>query len=184
MLLQDLIDPEHLRRFRQALYNLQEFDILGLSWEIDKDNRVISPYNLTESVDRWGDLGFIDDWYLVRTTEKKQDWSPSLSTTRSVYSKRRKPLASFYSVGHRIRERNYIESGSKLPGRRKVTTVSPWNGFIESYLKERRRKRLGESTRYQPTNQDVESVLLASASFVTSRKRQVLSDLGSFSKLL
>jgi hypothetical protein len=35
MLLQDLIDPEHLRRFRQALYNLEEFDIQGLSWEID-----------------------------------------------------------------------------------------------------------------------------------------------------
>ncbi len=65
-MLHDLIDPEHLRKFRQALYNLEEFEILGLSWEIDKDNRVISPYNLTETVDRWGDLGFIDDWYLER----------------------------------------------------------------------------------------------------------------------
>jgi hypothetical protein len=74
-MLQNLIDPEHLRWFRQALYNLEEFDILGLSWEIDEDNRVISPYILIETVDRWGGLEFIDDWYLERTTQKKQDWS-------------------------------------------------------------------------------------------------------------
>jgi hypothetical protein len=72
MLLQDLIDPEHLRRFRQALHNLEEFDILGLSWEIDKYNRVISPYNLIEKEDRWGDLGFIDDWYIANENTTKE----------------------------------------------------------------------------------------------------------------
>ena len=38
-------------------------------------------------------------------------------------------LASFYSVGHRIRERNFIKSGSKLPKRRKITTVGYPGGY-------------------------------------------------------
>ena len=52
-----------------------------------------------------GELGHIDDWFLERVELKAGDWSPSLSTLKSVYSKRRKSLASLYSIGHRIRNR-------------------------------------------------------------------------------
>jgi hypothetical protein len=101
---------------------------------------------------------------------KKSEWSPSLSTTSSVYSKRRRPLKSFYIIDHRVKQRSRSRSGSKLPKRRKLTTVSPWNRYIVSYLSERRKSRLltGITYRYQPKNEDIESILLVSAPFIQS----------------
>jgi hypothetical protein len=171
-MLSDLIDPDHIESFRLALYYLEGFDIQGRKWSIDQRNRVES---LTGIKDCWGDLGFIDDWYLKRVVPSKNEWSPSLSNTRSVYSKRRKPLKSFYIIGHRAKQRSHPRSGSKLPKRRKLTTVSPWNRYIVSYLRERRKSRLlrGIKYRYQPTNKDIESILLVSAPFIQSKQRQL-----------
>ena len=118
-----------------------------------------------------GDLGFIDDWYLERVVpNKKSEWSLSLSTTSSVYSKRRRPLKSLYLIDHRVKQRSRSRLGSKLPKRRKLTTVSPWNRYIVSYLSERRKSRLltGITYRYQPKNEDIESILLVSAPFIQS----------------
>ena len=39
-MLSDLIDPDHLNRFRLALYNLEGFDIQSRKWTIDQRNRV------------------------------------------------------------------------------------------------------------------------------------------------
>jgi hypothetical protein len=172
-MLSNLIDPDHLNRFRLALYNLEGFDIQGRKWTIDQRNRVESATGIE---DLWDDLGFIDDWYLQRVVPKKGKWSPSLSTTsRSVYSKRRKPLKSFYIIDHRVKQRSRSRFGSKLPKRRKLTTVGPWNGYIVSYLSERRKSRLltGIMYRYQPTNEDIVSILLVSAPFIQSKQRQL-----------
>jgi hypothetical protein len=171
-MLSDLIETTHIESFRLALYNLERFDIQGCEWSIDQKNRVQSS---TLNADCWGDLEFIDDWYIERVLPNKNEWSSSLSTTRSVYSKRRRTLKSLYSIGHRTRSRSRSKSGSKLPKRRKLNTVSPWNRYIVSYLSDRRRKRIstGDTSRYQPTNEDIESILLISAPFVQSRRRQI-----------
>jgi hypothetical protein len=123
-MLSDLIETAHIESFRLALYHLERFDIQGCEWSVDQKNRVQSS---TVNADCWGDLGFIDDWYIERVVLNKNEWSPSLSTTRSVYSKRRRTLKSLYSIGHRTRSRSHCRSGSKLPKRRKLTTTSPWN---------------------------------------------------------
>ncbi len=167
------IDPRYLERFRQALYNLEGFDILGKSWDIDRYNCVISPTARTDEEDRSGRLGFIDDWCIERLELKKGAWNPSLSTLKSPYKRRWKPFTRLYSIGHRVKER---PGGPRLQKRRRLTANNPWNGFIESYLKERRRNRLLESTRYQPTNKDVESVLLASPQFVQTYQRRQLEE--------
>ncbi len=168
------IDPTYLEGFRQALYNLESFDILGKSWDIDRYNCVLSPTAQTDIDDRSGQLGYIDDWYIERLELKKGAWNPSLSTLKSPYKRRWKTFTKLYSIGHRIKERPRIRpGGSRLRKRRKLTANNPWNGFIDPYLGERRRKRLLESTRYQPTNKDVEGILLASAQFVQTYKRQL-----------
>jgi hypothetical protein len=181
-MLSDLIDPYHIESFRLALYYLERFDIQGSEWSIDQKNRVQSS---TVNADCWGDLGFIDDWYIERVVPSKNEWSPSLSTTRSVYSRRRRPLKSLYSMGHRTRSRSHSRSGSKLPKRRKLTTVNPWNRYIVSYLSDRRKKRLltGTDNRYQPTNEDIESILIVSAPFVQSKRRQIEESLELYSSI-
>jgi hypothetical protein len=106
-MLSDSIETKHLVGFKQALYYLEIFDTEGIEWQIDQKN-VIRRKDETGSFDTetsWGKLGFIDDWFLERIELKTGDWSPSLSTLKSVYSRRRKTLASLYSIGHRKRER-------------------------------------------------------------------------------
>ncbi len=128
----------------------------------------------------------MEDWYIERIVPNKDELSPSLSTTRSVYSKRRRTLKSLYSIGHRTKTRSRSVTGSKLPKRRRVFTVSPWNRYIVSYLSDRRKKRLltGDNSRYQPTNNDIESILIVSAPFVLSSRRQVEISLDLYSKRL
>jgi hypothetical protein len=182
-MLSDLIETAHIESFRLALYHLERFDIQGCEWSIDQKNRVQCS---TVNADCWGDLGFVEDWYIERIVPDKDEWSPSLSTTRSVYSKRKKALKSFYSIGHRTKTRSRSVTGSKLPKRRRIFTVSPWKRFIESYLSDRRKKRLltGDNIRYQPTDNDIESILIVSAPFVLSSRRQVEISLDLYSKRL
>ncbi len=162
-------------RFKQALYYLEIFDTEGIEWKIDQNN-IIRREDETGSFDTetsWVKLGFIDDWFLERVELKTGDWSPSLSTLKSVYSKRRKPLASLYSIGHRKRQRTFARTGGpRLAKRRKLTSINPWTGYILSYLEKRRVSRILDSTRFDPTDRDVASILLVAATFVQTRSRQ------------
>ncbi len=102
-MLSSSIETKHLVQFRQALYYLEIFDTEGIEWKIDQNNvlRRKDETGTFNTVTSWGELGYIDDWFLERVEIKAGDWSPSLSTTRSSYRKRRKPIASLYSIGHR-----------------------------------------------------------------------------------
>ena len=91
-MLSDLIETAHIESFRLALFHLERFDIQGCEWSIDQKNRVQSS---TVNADCWGDLGFIEDWYIERVLPNKNEWSSSLSTTRSVYSKEEEHLRAY-----------------------------------------------------------------------------------------
>jgi hypothetical protein len=146
----------------------------------------IDIYNIVRTVDRnnkidietcWGKLGYIDDWFIERVEIKQGDWSPSLSTLKSVYRRRRKPLSCLYSIGHRRGERIYSRPGGpRLAKRRKISKVNPWTGYIVSYLEDRRVKRILESPRYDPTDKDIENILLPAAPFVQTRNRRFEED--------
>ncbi len=174
-MLSSSIETQHLNQFRQALYYLEIFDIEGIEWKIDQENvlRRKDETGTFNTVSSFGELGYIDDWFLERVELQAGDWSPSLSTVRSNYRKRRKPIASLYSIGHRHNNRIFSRSrGPRLPKRRKLSSVNPWTGFIKSHLENRRGSRSLESHRYDPTVQDVEKILLAAAPFIQTRKRQ------------
>jgi hypothetical protein len=174
-MLSSSIETEHLVEFKEALYYLEVFDTEGIEWQIDSDN-IIRKANSTGSFDRgtcWGKLGFIDDWYLERVELQTGNWSPSLSTLKSNYRGRRKPLVNLYSIGHRIRARTISRPGGpRLAKRRKLSSVNPWIGYIISYLENRRGKRILDSPRYDPTDLDIDNILLAAAPFVQTKKRQ------------
>jgi hypothetical protein len=175
-MLSEAIETHHLVSFKEALYYLEIFDKEGIEWKIDQDNVIWrkDESGTFNSVASWGKLGYIDDWYLERVELKSRNWSPSLSTLKSVYSKRRKTLASLYSIGHRIRSRIVSRSGGpRLPKRRKLSSVNPWTGFIKSHLENRRESRTPESPAYDPTDLDLINILLAAAPFVQTRKRQI-----------
>ncbi len=123
-MLSSSVEPKHLDGFLKVLYNIESFDIEGKQWVIDCDNK-LRAVNSTGSFDRetcWGKLGYIDYWFLERVELKTGKWSPSLSTVKSNYRKRRKTLASLYLIGHRKGERTISRSGGpKLPKRRKLS---------------------------------------------------------------
>jgi hypothetical protein len=177
-MLSNSIETRHLVAFKQALYYLEIFDTEGIDWLIDQKN-VIRRKDETGSFDTetsWGKLGFIDDWFLERVELKSDNWSPSQSTVKSNYSKRRRPLASFYSIGHRKGkgERIFARSGGpRLAKRRKLTSVNPWNRYIISYLEKRRVSRVLECGRFHPTDTEVASILLVATTFVQTRSRQL-----------
>jgi hypothetical protein len=175
-MLSSSVEAKHLDRFIQALYHVEGFDIDGKEWMIDSDN-ILRLANSIGSFDRetcWGKLDYIDDWFLERVELQTGNWSPSLSTLKSNYRRRRKPLVSLYWIGHRIRERTISRPGGpRLVKRRKLSSVNPWTGYIISYLENRRGSRTLESPRYDPTVLDIEHILLAAAPFVQTRKRQL-----------
>jgi hypothetical protein len=72
-------------------------------------------------------------------------------------------LASIQSA--RKGEREYSRRGSRLAKRSKVSKVNPWTGYVVSYLEVRRVKRIFQSPRYEPTDKDIEKILLAAAPF-------------------
>ena len=45
------VEPKHLDRFLEALYNIESFDIERKEWEIDRDN-ILRAVNSTGSFDR------------------------------------------------------------------------------------------------------------------------------------
>ena len=93
-MLSDLIEPTHIESFRLALYHLERLDKQGSEWSIDQQNRVQSS---TVNLDCWGNLGFIDDWYLERTVLNKDEWSPSLSIL-VVYTVREREHSKVYTA--------------------------------------------------------------------------------------
>jgi hypothetical protein len=122
------IEPRHLDRFIQASYYVENFDIQGRKWEIDRYN-IVRAEDATGSIDKetsWGKLGYIDDWFLERVEFKKGDWSPSLSTLKSNYKRRRKPFTRLYSIDHRRGERDRSRPGGpSLPKEGRLLLLTP-----------------------------------------------------------
>ena len=175
-MLSESIETRHLVAFKQALYYLEIFDREGVEWNLDQENvlRKKDPSGSIDTETSWGELGFVEDWFIERIGLKASDWSPTLYTLKCAYRGRKKPLASLYSIGHRRGQRRASRPGGPwLAKRRKVTYISPWIRFIESYLDTRRVNRTLETRRYQPTNQDIEAILLVAAPFIQTRKRQI-----------
>jgi hypothetical protein len=103
-----------------------------------------------------------------RVEFKKGAWSPSLSTLKSNYKRRRKPFTRLYSIGHRRGERDKARPGGPtLSKRRKITSINP--------LEDRRAKRPleGEGDRYEPSVLHLERILLATAPFVQTFAGQI-----------
>jgi hypothetical protein len=175
-MLSESIETRHLVAFKQALYYLEIFDREGVEWNLDQENvlRKKDPSGSIDTETSWGELGFVEDWFIERIELKAGDWSPTLYTLKCAYRGRKKPLASLYSIGHRRGQRRASRPGGPwLAKRRKLTCVNPWIRFIESYLETRRVSRILETTRYQPTNQNIEAILLVAAPFIQTRKRQI-----------
>jgi hypothetical protein len=175
-MLSESIETKHLVAFKQALYYLEIFDTEEVEWDLDETNvlRPKDPSGSSDTETSWGELGFIEDWFIERIELRAGDWSPSLYTLKCAYRKRRKSLASLYSIGHRRSERRASRPGGPwLAKRRKLSRINPWIRFIKSYLENRRVSRILEASRYQPTDQDVETILLVAAPFVQTRKRQI-----------
>ena len=79
-MLSESIETKHLVAFKQALYYLEIFDTEEVEWDLDETNvlRPKDPSGSSDTETSWGELGFIEDWFIERIELRAGDWSPSL----------------------------------------------------------------------------------------------------------
>ena len=78
-MLSSSVETYHLDQFKLALSHLEAFDIEEVEWKIDQVNilRSKDETGKLNTVVSWGELGYIDDWFLERVEIKAGNWSPS-----------------------------------------------------------------------------------------------------------
>jgi hypothetical protein len=120
-MLSALKGSEPLEEFRQALYNLESSDILGCLEIVARTGIVPSPDTEEHQLDRWGSLGYIEDWLLYRPSSTNIVRLSSLYTSSRPYT-RRKTLGTYYKIGNRSLlakglDRNLPKRRRHAPGR-------------------------------------------------------------------
>jgi len=99
-MIDNLVLSDHCERFRQALYNLEGWELEGVNYIIPLNGFVESPTSDSDIVDSWGSLGFISDWFLTRTKTKNIVGSSNLFSTNRT-KRRRSPINRIYSISNR-----------------------------------------------------------------------------------
>jgi hypothetical protein len=161
-MIDNLVLSDHCERFRQALYNLEGWELEGVNYIIPLNGFVESPTSDSDIVDSWGSLGFISDWFLTRTKTKNIVGSSNLFSTNRT-KRRRSPINRIYSISNR---KVCLFSFDCDSAKRRVSSSYTWNDYLISYLSERREGRLHRTCRYYPTDEDVTSILLLSSVYV------------------
>jgi hypothetical protein len=88
---------DHCERFRQALYNLEGWELEGVKYIVPLNGFVKSPTSDCDIVDSWGSLGFISDLLITRTKTRNIVGSSNLFSTNRT-KRRRSPINCIYSI--------------------------------------------------------------------------------------
>ncbi len=133
-MLQCLDESEEVIRFRRALYNLEGWEIAGVVYTVPPDGLVKSPTEATDLIECWGSFGYIEDWFIKRTSSDNILKYSTLYNSFSRY-RRRKPLSHLYSIGNK--REDLVRFKSESVKRLKVVPRYTWNDYLQSYLAKR-----------------------------------------------
>ena len=154
------------------MYNLEGWEIAGVVYTVPPDGLVKSPTEATDLIECWGSFGYIEDWFIKRTSSDNILKYSTLYNSFSRY-RRRKPLSHLYSIGNK--REDLVRFKSESAKRLKVVPRYTWNDYLQSYLAKRREERLQRSYRYFPNNEDIASILLQASIFVHTEVKLIKS---------
>ena len=174
--MQDYIsDPRNklkVDRIKLALTHLEACDINGE--EIDVHPRVgyVEPFFGLGDYHTWGDLGFLQDWYIRPVFKKKAksllDYS-SIRQSNTYKYRRRGSLGKLFTV--------QLDEDYSLfaPPIFSHIESKGWRDYIWTYLLLRRRERLfGYPDVITPSDKDVEDLLIQASKFTITKPSGIL----------
>jgi hypothetical protein len=176
--MQDYIsDPrnkEKICRIKLALTHLEACDIAGEEIEIDTLSGYVEPFFGLGDYRTWGDLGWLQDWYIrpvFKKTKSLLDYS-SIRQSSTYKYRRRGSLGKLYQPQL---DRDYALFGPPIFSH---IESKGWRDYIWTYLLLRRRERyFGYPGVTSPSDKDVEDLLIQACKFTITRPTGVLYSL-------
>jgi hypothetical protein len=175
--MQDYIsDPKNklkIDRIKLALTHLEASDIAKEEIEIDTLCGYVEPFYGLGNYHTWGDLGWLQDWYIRPVFNKKAksllDYS-SIRQSRTFKYRRRGSLGKLYTAQL---DRDYALFDPPIFSH---IESKGWRDYIWTYLLLRRRERLfGYPDVITPSDKDVEDLLIQASKFTITKPTGVLS---------
>ena len=176
--MQDYIsDPrnkEKICRIKLALTHLEACDIAGEEIEIDTLSGYVEPFFGLGDYRTWGDLGWLQDWYIrpvFKKTKNLLDYS-SIRQSSTYKYRRRGSLGKLYQPQL---DRDYALFGPPIFSH---IESKGWRDYIWTYLLLRRRERhFGYPNVITPSDKDVEDLLIQACKFTITKPTGVLYSL-------
>ena len=175
--MQDFIsDPKNklkIDRIKLALTHLEASDIAGEEIEIDTLNGYVEPFYGLGNHNTWGDLGWLQDWYIRPVFNKKVksllDYS-SIRQSKTFKYRRRGSIGKLFTAQL---DENYALFDPPIFSH---IESKGWRDYIWTYLLLRRKERFfGYPDVISPSDKDVEDLLIQASKFTISKPSGVLS---------
>jgi hypothetical protein len=170
-----ILDPRNnlkINRIKLALTHLEASDIAGEEIEdLDTASGYVEPFFGLGSYQSWGDLGWLQDWY-IRPVFKKVKSLLDYSSIRqsNTYKYRRRG-----SLGKLFRPQLEEDYSLFEPPIFSHIESKVWRDYIWTYLLLRRKERvLGYPDVILASDQDVEDLLIQACKFTVTKPTGVL----------
>ena len=159
-------------RIKLALTHLEASDIAKEEFDLDTLSGYVEPFFGLGSYQSWGDLGWLQDWYIRPVFKKKTksllDYS-SIRQSNTFKYRRRDPLGKLF--------RPQLDEDYSLfePPIFSHIESKVWRDYIWTYLLLRRKERvLGYPDVILASDQDVEDLLIQACKFTATKPTGVL----------
>jgi hypothetical protein len=175
--MQDYIsDPRNslkINRIKLALTHLEACDVAGEEIEVDTLSGYVEPFFGLGDYHSWGDLGWLQDWYIRPVFKNKKaksllDYS-SIRQSSTYKYRRRGSLGKLFTV--------QLDGDYSLfePPIFSHIESKGWRDYIWTYLLRRRRERLvGYPDVITPSDKDVEDLLTQASKFTITKPSGIL----------
>ena len=173
--MQDYIsDPrnkEKICRIKLALTHLEACDIAGEEIEVDTLSGYVEPFFGLGNYHSWGDLGWLQDWY-IRPVLKKAKSLLDFSSIRQSNTYKYRRRGSLGKLFQPQLERDYALFEPPIFSH---IESKVWRDYIWSYILLRRKERvLGYPDIILASDKDVEDLLIQACKFTVTEPTGVL----------
>jgi hypothetical protein len=170
-----ILDPRNnlkINRIKLALTHLEASDIAGEEIEdLDTPSGYVEPFFGLSTYQSWGDLGWLQDWYIRPVFKKAKsllDYS-SIRQSNTFKYRRRGPLGKLF--------RPQLDEDYSLfePPIFSHIESKVWRDYIWTYLLLRRKERvLGYPDVILASDKDVEDLLIQACKFTVTKPTGIL----------
>ena len=165
-------NKEKIDRIKLALTHLEAADIAGEEIEIDPRSGYVEPFYGLGDYHTWGDLGWLQDWYIRPVFNKKVksllDYSSIRQSNKFKYRRRG-------SLGKLFKPQLDEDYALFEPPIFSHIESKGWRDYVWTYILLRRKERyFGYPDVITPSDKDVEDLLIQACKFTITKPTGVL----------